>query len=139
MMQFEQRSISNSQTLGDRLYRLRLERKKDLKSIAHHLRIRTDYLEALEQSRYTDLPGEVFVRNYVRKYAAYLGLNVTQAEQLLNEELAVYKVKPEIPTLKRHLTQQPLKIIHVVIALVVIFMVIGVTSYFGFEIFNFLV
>lgn len=38
-------------------------------------RIRRRYLEALEDDRFDDLPGEVYVRGFLRIYADYLGLN----------------------------------------------------------------
>ena len=38
-------------------------------------RIRHRYLEALEAERFADLPGEVYVRGFLRLYAEYLGLD----------------------------------------------------------------
>ncbi len=57
---------------------LRLEResqKKSLKDVAKKIKIKTDYLRAIEDDNYALLPAEVFTKAYLRLYADTLGLD----------------------------------------------------------------
>ena len=65
-------------TVGVALRKRRLKTGEDLKTVSDKLRIRRPYLEALEESQHDDLPGRPYAIGFVRTYAAYLGLNVTE-------------------------------------------------------------
>ncbi|EKD76652.1 MAG: Transcriptional regulator, XRE family [uncultured bacterium] len=133
---FNRRAISNNETLGQKLKRQREQTHLDIADVAEALAIKPDYIEAIERSDYRALPSRVFVKNYVRNYTKFLKLNWVVVEPLLNEELQVYEVQPDIPTLKRHLTKQPLRIIQVVGLVGIIFLIVAVGAYFSFEIGN---
>lgn len=133
---FNQRTIANAQTLGQKLKQVRDGSHLTLAQASERLRIKQDYLEAIEQSRYTALPSGVFVKNYVQRYVKLLGLSWATVEPLLQAELTVYEQTPDIPTLKRYLTKQPLRLVQVVIGLLIVFMVLGLGAYFGLEITN---
>lgn len=136
MSGFQQRSLANNSTLGERLKQVRLDQHIELDVAAQHLKIRPDYLRAIEASDYTALPSAVFVRNYVRKYAKYLKLGSHATEELLEQELQVYETQVDIPTLKQHLNKRPLKIAHVLSAMAVVLAVLIVIAYFSFEVSN---
>ena len=63
------------ETVGALLRKTRLAKNQDLRDIASYLCIRYQFLEALEEGRYKELPGEAYANGFVRSYAAYLGLN----------------------------------------------------------------
>ena len=63
------------ETVGALLRRTRLAKKQDLRDIASYLCIRYQFLEALEEGRYKELPGDAYANGFIRSYAAYLGLN----------------------------------------------------------------
>lgn len=136
MTGFDQRSLTNSSTLGDHLREARTQRGISIDQVADALRIRKAYIEAIERSDYTALPSGVFVKNYIRKYAKYLQLGKHTIEELLQEELTVYADTPDIPTLTRHLTKQPLKVFQVVAAVVILLVALSVGIYFLIEISN---
>lgn len=136
MAEFNQRTIANNETLGERLQRARIHRKRSVQDVANDLHIRADYITAIEASDYKSLPGAVFVKNYVRKYAKYLQVGLQTTEQLLQDELAVYESTPDIPTTAKHFTKQPLQVRQVLIVLAVIFLIIGVGVYLSFAISN---
>ncbi len=48
---------------------LRRERGLSLSEIADATKIRTHYLNAIEQGRFEKLPGGVYNRSYIRQYA----------------------------------------------------------------------
>lgn len=67
---------------------------EELRDVADMLRIRYPYLEAIEEGRYGDLPGQTYAVGFVRAYAEHLGLD---------SEEVVRRFKAEIETGgKRH-------------------------------------
>lgn len=133
---FNQRTIANAETLGKKLKRVRESSRLTVEQVSQRLRIKAEYISAIEDSRYTELPSAVFVKNYVRLYVKLLGVSYATVEPLLQSELKVYERNPDIPTLKRYLTKQPLQLRFVVLGLVLLFVVLGLLAYFGLEITN---
>lgn len=61
--------------LGESL-RLARERKGvDLFRVERDIKIRARYLAALEDGEYSELPGDVYARGFLRNYASYLGMD----------------------------------------------------------------
>jgi len=60
---------------GDHLKREREMRGVSLEEIATATRISTRFLEALEKEQWTELPGGVFNRGFIRSVSRYLGLD----------------------------------------------------------------
>ena len=48
---------------------------EDLRDVAQMLRIRYPYLEAIEDGRFNDLPGQAYAIGFIRAYAEHLGLD----------------------------------------------------------------
>ena len=70
-----QEQVAENETVGALLRRSRLAKKQDLRDIASYLCIRYQFLEALEEGNYKELPGEAYAIGFIRSYASYLGLN----------------------------------------------------------------
>jgi cytoskeleton protein RodZ len=62
-------------SVGEDLRAARLRRGDELGRIARVLRIRKDYLEALESDHPDKLPGRTYAIGFLRSYAEYLGLD----------------------------------------------------------------
>ncbi|TAL27440.1 MAG: helix-turn-helix domain-containing protein [Nitrospirae bacterium] len=60
---------------GEILRKRREESGQDLKKIAHTLKIRYDYLKAIEDEEFEKLPVEVYVKGYIRDYAKFLKID----------------------------------------------------------------
>jgi cytoskeleton protein RodZ len=65
----------NETTVGSLLRASRLRRDEDLLNVVRALRIRLLYLEAIEEARYSDLPGNAYAIGFIRAYAEHLGLD----------------------------------------------------------------
>jgi cytoskeleton protein RodZ len=65
----------NETTVGSLLRASRLRRDEDLRNVAQVLRVRLLYLEAIEEARYSDLPGNAYAIGFIRAYAEHLGLD----------------------------------------------------------------
>lgn len=76
------------ETVGALLRRTRLAQKQDLRDIASYLCIRYQFLQALEENRYKELPGEAYANGFVRSYAAYLGLDAADIISRYKREVA---------------------------------------------------
>ncbi|GEM_PF-2903273 len=61
-------------TPGSVLKTERKKQKKSLKGIARALKIRVEYLRAIEEDDYRLLPAEIYTKAYLRLYANLLGL-----------------------------------------------------------------
>ena len=65
----------SEETISARLRRIRIERGARLEVIAHQNGMRVEWLQAIEQGRFSDLPSGLYGRSAVRRYGAALGLN----------------------------------------------------------------
>lgn len=69
-----EKRAGSSITPGTLLRDRRMERGLSLSQVAKRLHLTTDQVQALEQDQYERLPGAVFVRGFIRKYARLLDL-----------------------------------------------------------------
>lgn len=61
--------------IGLRLKEHREKRRLSVEQVAGRLKIREHYLKALEEGRFSKIPGRIYVDGYLRSYANYLGLD----------------------------------------------------------------
>lgn len=67
-----------SEDFGSYLKHERELRGIALDKIAHSTKISTRFLTALEENRFEDLPGEVFIKGFIRAYGQAIGLNTDE-------------------------------------------------------------
>lgn len=65
----------NQVSLSDTLRDARVAKGLELNDIAEITHVRREYLEALEEGRYGDLPEDIYARNFLRLYAQAVGLD----------------------------------------------------------------
>lgn len=80
--------------LGELLRKAREEKGLSLVQVEEATRIRSAYLQALEEEAYDRLPAPVYTRGFLRNYALYLGLD---AEHLLTLYSAPQARASEVP------------------------------------------
>jgi cytoskeletal protein RodZ len=68
--------------IGERLREARMRQKIDIAEVESATKIRAKYLRALENEEFSLLPGNTFVKTFLRTYSEYLGLDA----QLMIEE-----------------------------------------------------
>jgi cytoskeletal protein RodZ len=61
--------------LGRALRTARTRAGKSVEQASREMRVRPDYLEALEEESFEAFPDDVYVRGFLRSYARYLGLS----------------------------------------------------------------
>ncbi|MFP4660911.1 MAG: RodZ domain-containing protein [Halanaerobiales bacterium] len=62
-------------TIGEKLKGAREEKGLTLRQVQESIKIRTRYLEALENDSFDVIPGEAYVRAFIKGYANFLGLD----------------------------------------------------------------
>jgi cytoskeleton protein RodZ len=96
---------------------------KDLQRIADVLHIRYNFLVAIEDGRYEDLPGQAYAIGFVRAYADHLGLDGDEIVRRYKEESAGLKQKSafefQMPTSDSALPSGTLLLIAVVAGMVI--------------------
>ncbi len=61
--------------IGETLRAAREEQGRELQDAARILRVRTDYLQALEDERFDAFGGDIYAKGFLRSYAVELGLD----------------------------------------------------------------
>ncbi len=79
-------------TIGQRLSEKRRESGRTIKEIELVLKIRSSYLEALENDNFDKLPSIIYARAFLSDYASYLGLD---KDKILDEFDALYLSRPK--------------------------------------------
>ncbi|MFA6272120.1 MAG: helix-turn-helix domain-containing protein [Patescibacteria group bacterium] len=101
MDSFKGKEIRETRTLGDKLREAREEEKISLADAGSAIQIRKEYLQYLEEGEYSKLPGEVYIRNFLIKYAELLRLNPNRVIELFEAEKKIFKT---ITPLEKHPT-----------------------------------
>ncbi len=93
---YERTGAYNGKRIGDVLRSRREERGENLYTISDFLRIRPNFLAALENSRYDEFPADAYVIGFLRTYAQYLGLDSRAAIDQYRREMAGRRRKPQL-------------------------------------------
>ncbi|MCH7486940.1 MAG: DUF4115 domain-containing protein [Proteobacteria bacterium] len=84
--------------VGRLLRASRLRCGEELSDVADMLRIRYAYLEAIEEDRFQDLPGQAYAIGFIRAYAEHLGLDSAEVVRRFKEDSAgVEKTNLDFP------------------------------------------
>lgn len=79
-------AVGRNRRLADVLRGARQAKGLDLSDVAARTNVRKEYLTALEEARYSDLPEDIYAKNFVRLYAQTVGVSPTTALELYNAE-----------------------------------------------------
>ena len=83
-------------SVARKLREARTDAGHELDDIAHALRIRYDYLLAIEEGRFEDLPGPTYAVGFVRAYADYLKLDTEDIATRFKAEVADFSRRTEL-------------------------------------------
>ena len=94
-------------TVAEKLRQSREAQNLTLRQVADAIKIRSDYITALEEGNFDVFSAPVYIRGFVRTYATILKLNVPETMASLDSELAQTEKFRDPPPL----TEQPRGII----------------------------
>lgn len=81
-----QEETTRTPEIGAALARRRQEKGLSLRDVEQATKIRTRYLEGLEQEDYDMLPDQVYVRGFLKTYANFLGLDGERLSREFKEQ-----------------------------------------------------
>lgn len=101
-------------SIGEYLRDERENQGRTLKEISAKINIKEDYLAAIEDNDFDQIPGETFVKGFIRNYANYLGMDgVALVNEYKRSKSNDYLPYPEeatvdaLPKKKRESTRSP--------------------------------
>lgn len=75
--------------------------------------IRSAYLDAIERGDYGAIPGEIYLKLYVKSYASFLGMDPQQAGMMLEKEMAEAQAEePKQPVIPPSETSMDKRMLH---------------------------
>jgi cytoskeletal protein RodZ len=87
------------ETLGDYLGKIRKQLNFDIKAVSTLAQIKPEYIQKLEQGKYSDLPAEVYIRGFLKNLASVYHIEeqilIDQYEKERGFEPVAKPVKPE--------------------------------------------
>jgi cytoskeletal protein RodZ len=90
MVKFTTKKI-DSLTLGERMKKIRDERRLSLGEISKGTKIQVKYLEFIEEGSYSNLPADVYVKGFLRSYAIFMGLTESTLIKQFEREKGIHK------------------------------------------------
>lgn len=129
MVTFRQKNIIAAKSLGEDLHKARLVLNLSLLAVEKKMGIAKQYLEALENNNWEALPGEVYAKNWLKKYASFLGFNWSEIETRFREEMRGQEIWPisdqhRFGVARKRLVVLP-KILMNIIILIVVVVIVG--------------
>jgi cytoskeleton protein RodZ len=89
-------------TVAEQLRLAREAKKLTVYQVAEVTKIRTDHIRALEEGNFNVFSAPVYIKGFVRTYAALLKLDAAQIMTALEEELSRSEKFRELPPLTEH-------------------------------------
>lgn len=76
-------------TLGEKLKKLRSDKRMSLNEVSRSTKIRLEYLGYLEEGRYDELPADVYVRGFLKSYGDFLNVDEQCLIRLYEKEKGI--------------------------------------------------
>ena len=87
----KQATDKTSDSFGQYLQAIRTDKRISLETVSEETRIRLETLQQIEQEDHDSLPDEVFVKGFLRAYAAAIGADGDEAVRRYRLRLAVHR------------------------------------------------
>lgn len=102
MAQFKKRELASDVPLGKQLKAVRRTAGLSLDSVSQATKIRKQFIKALEDGNYDELPADVYARGFMENYAKFLGFPTDELLLQYKRERGVTgRGKPELRIPKR--------------------------------------
>jgi cytoskeletal protein RodZ len=117
---YQKNPVYGDKLFGETLKKRREEMGHDLRQIAETLKIKHEYLKALEDEAIKKLPAEVYVKGYIHEYAKFLNIDPEPLIKSYNEfRAALQPQKNKAP--ERESSQKSFRPVHILIPVFVLF------------------
>lgn len=85
MVHFTPKRLATEDSLGEELRRLRTFKNLKIEEVAQRLSIRSQYLLDMEEENFNALPAGLYGKNFLKKYADFLGADKELVNKFLQE------------------------------------------------------
>ena len=92
---FRKKQIVTQETLGELLRKVRLGKNWTLETASAKTKITSHHLLALEKSLYDEIPGQVYIKNFIKVYSQKLGLNPKESLEKYAQEKHIIEQKKQ--------------------------------------------
>jgi cytoskeletal protein RodZ len=86
-----------TKTIGEILRGERVKNRLSIEDLSQQTKIRPEYLIALEENRFTDLPAATFVKGYIKSYSQLFGIDYQPILALLRRDYKESAVGTLVP------------------------------------------
>ena len=90
MTSFTLKKISNPLSVSEKLHQARTKKNVSLKEVAKRINVSVKYLESIESGNYSQLPGDVYARNFLKAYIKFLCLDKAELLEQFSSEQNIY-------------------------------------------------
>ncbi len=124
-------------TIGEKFKKAREEKNLKLREIQENIKIRIRYLEALESDQFDVIPGEAYVRVFIKGYANFLDLDYIELLEQYEMMRAEEKREIEKSQENNELDKKPGNLIHrkKLISSIIIGVIIVIIAFLIYNIF----
>jgi cytoskeletal protein RodZ len=129
MNSFTKKNITHANSPGGKLKEARMGLGVSVEQAARNINLSPKYIEAMEDGRWQDLPGRVYVKNFLKSYCKYLHIGFQDIWSVVSELECGEGIKCKDID-QKHLTKWPKR---VKIALCVL-VVVAVLSFLFYEV-----
>lgn len=122
--------------LGQRLKEERLSKNLSIEEVAKATKIRPQFISAIEQSNYKNLPSKAYAHGFVKNYVAYLGLPIRDSLAMFRREFnekEYVDVLPESFTKQREIPLSRINWHKTVLTIVVVFVLLAGFLFFQYR------
>lgn len=137
-MRFRRKSIRKAQTLGERIKRVRHKKRISLSKMEGLTKIRSRYIEAIERGEYQMLPGDIYIKGFLKTIAKVLNMDGNNLIGLYKEETSGKEYKNTIFDRMKGITEAKFiitpKLIFIFFGIMIIFLIGG---YFWYQVSGF--
>ncbi|MDQ7786400.1 MAG: DUF4115 domain-containing protein [Thermodesulfovibrionales bacterium] len=112
--------------IGETLRKRREELNLELRQISDALKIKYDYLKAIEEGAYERLPADVYVKGYIREYARILNLDPETTLKAYTQGLGKPQPDQQQPSPDQHTPPKKSRVLYILLPLIVLFALVVV-------------
>lgn len=117
--------------LGEDLKQRRLEKNETIEDISKKIKIKAEYLCAIEAGNITVLPGAFYTKGFIKSYCEYCDLKIEGQYLFINEMLKKIDKAQDIKLVKPKQTQCQPTGLNLIFALLLIVLGYGLSMYFS--------
>ena len=92
-----------TENLSSKIKLARKRSKKKIVTISRVLKIRPEYLISIEENKFEMIPGEIYLKSFIKNYAVFLDVDVSNEINELNNYYKNLNLKKKV-SLNRNLT-----------------------------------